>query len=109
MTDWAPFIEAANRVVEARDANLCDVCKRRKWDGGHALNDRECSKTDGEVCQLYRKINILATALRGFRREPYHNRDCTVGRGLLIGTCRCKQENEEYNARIDGALQAAGL
>lgn len=87
----------------------CDVCKRPKWDGGHALNERECDKTDGEVCRLHRKIRRLASVLRGFRREPYHNRDCAVGRGLLIGTCRCKQDNKENDEKIDDALREAGL
>lgn len=31
----------------------CPTCHRPVWDGGHALNERECSKEDGEVCILH--------------------------------------------------------
>lgn len=30
----------------------CDVCGRPRWDGGHALNDRECDDPNGTECRL---------------------------------------------------------
>jgi len=42
-----------------RLAESCSTCKRPVWDGGHALNERECDDEDGEVCQLHATIATL--------------------------------------------------
>jgi hypothetical protein len=42
---------------------LCPTCKRPVWDGGHAMNERECSHTDGEVCRLHDEL-ARAVAVR---------------------------------------------
>lgn len=31
---------------------LCPTCKRPVWDGGHAMNERECDEENGSVCRL---------------------------------------------------------
>lgn len=36
----------------------CDVCKRPRWDGGHALNPRECDQPNGETCRLYAVVAV---------------------------------------------------
>ena len=37
--------------------STCPTCRRPKWDGGHALNERECSQENGEVCTLHNRLN----------------------------------------------------
>lgn len=40
----------------------CKICGRPSWDGGHALNTKECEKSGGEACSLY---YALLRALEG--------------------------------------------
>jgi hypothetical protein len=40
-----------------RPVPACSMCGRPTWDGGHALNERECSEPNGEICQLHTKLN----------------------------------------------------
>lgn len=42
----------------------CEVCGRPKWNGGHALNERECDETDGEVCRLHQAVTRANERIR---------------------------------------------
>lgn len=42
---------------------MCPTCKRPIWNGGHAMNERECSHTDNEECLLYAELASLRTRL----------------------------------------------
>lgn len=51
---------------------ICDLCKRPKWDGGHGLNEKECAaESPGgpwkEVCQLWQKLNAVREELNAAR------------------------------------------
>lgn len=47
----------------------CDICKRPIWDGGHALNERECSQSGGEVCKLWQTVQRQAGALIAIKKD----------------------------------------
>lgn len=35
----------------------CDVCRRPKWNGGHAQNERECTYPNSFECRLIRELD----------------------------------------------------
>lgn len=41
----------------------CISCRRPLWDGGHALNEEECSSPGDEVCHLWRTTHKLHALL----------------------------------------------
>ena len=54
----------------------CDICKRPRWDGGHALNVRECQTSGSELCLLWRVVGvarkIAATSTGGTDIDELH-------------------------------------
>lgn len=62
----------------------CDLCHRPLWDGGHALNERECSEPGGEKCRLYAENRQLKQKVV----ELEHKLGCSDWR---CPTCNPKQ------------------
>jgi hypothetical protein len=66
----------------------CRTCHRRAWDGGGALNDRECSEPDGALCKA---IALLHAIVNGYTPgEPYvtpsEQETMRIARAYLVET-----------------------
>lgn len=108
----------------------CPHCKRPVWDGGHALNERECADVDGEVCRLHvRLADVVAerdrlraerdfyrVAARERERERDENRAALNRIARMFGVvheddkivaavARCKSDRDAYAlAYVDPTL-----
>ena len=63
----------------------CDRCKRPLWDGGHALNERECSEPGGEICRLNEIIGRQYASLLKIRETERRWREGNISRGEREG------------------------
>lgn len=66
----------------------CDICERPIWDGGHALNERECNKSGGEVCMLWQTVKRQANALIQIRKNEVEWKEGRLTNGERDGLIR---------------------
>lgn len=45
--------------------SACHICFRREWDGGHALNDQECSEPGESLCRAIGILRAIVPTLSG--------------------------------------------
>ena len=78
----------------------CPTCSRPVWDGGHALNEKECYPLDGEICQLHAKLNAARAEidmLRGVGCDEDGDGPC----GACLKCARRSLPSEGMKAEYD--------
>jgi hypothetical protein len=76
-----PHERCAKYVSRLVPKTHCDTCKRRLWDGGHALSPEECDRPDGENCLLNAAVGRMAKALNDVRKTEQEWAEGLINRG----------------------------